>query len=345
MTKQTSLSGLPVTVLYNKPAARFAADATHIVAEEDTEESAREIASALKSKGMVPALAPITEHDSQKVIENLPDDLVFNLIEWTGIDTPYAIQAYEYMHAKGLSYTGAALDTYLLSCDKSVMKARLESAHLPTARWQLFKTGDETVRDDFHYPLIVKVSSEHSSVGLTKEAIVHNAEDAKTMVKKRLIEYRQPVYIEEFLTGREFQVTLLERESGLSVLPISEVQYTKKTDVPFLTYNSRWDATHHDYNNSLVLLAQLTASLEKKIHDMSVTAFRTFGYRDYARFDIRCQDESPMFLEINSNPGLSDDEEYGMTVSYKAVGMTFADVVEEIVRSALRRKERTGVTG
>jgi D-alanine-D-alanine ligase len=345
MTHKTSLSGLRITVLYNKPTARFAKDATHVVAEEDTEESAREIAEALTAHGMVPTLAPITEHDSREVIGNLPDDLVFNLIEWTGIDTPYAIKAYEYMHAKGLFYTGAALDTYLLSCDKSVMKARLESAGLPTARWQLFKTGEETVRNDFHYPLIVKVSSEHSSVGLTKEAIVNNAEEAKRIVKKRLAEYRQPVYIEEFLTGREFQVTLLERENGLAVLPISEVQYTKMTDVPFLTYNSRWDATHRDYDNSRVLLAKLTPAMEKEMHDMSVAAFRTFGYRDYARFDVRCQGDKPLFLEINSNPGLSDDEEYGMTVSYKAVGMTFADVVSEIVRSALRRQKKLGTTG
>jgi len=290
-------------------------------------------------------LAPITEHTSRTVIENLPDDLVFNLIEWTGIDTPYAIKAYEYMHARNLFYTGAALDTYLLSCDKSVMKARLDEEHLPTARWQLFKTGEETVREDFHYPLIVKVSSEHSSVGLTKEAVVRNVAEVKTMVKKRLAEYRQPVYIEEFLTGREFQVTLLEREGGLAVLPISEVQYTKTTDVPFLTYNSRWDATHHDYDNSRVLLAKLAPDMAKKMHDMSVRAFRTFGYRDYARFDVRCNGDEPMFLQINSNPGLSDDEEYGMTVSYKAVGMTFADVVEAIVRSALRRKKGITATG
>ncbi len=136
MTKQTPLLGLPITVLYNKPAARFMTDSTHIVAEEDTEESAQEIANALAVKGMVPTLVPITEQDSKKVIEKLPDHLVFNLIEWTGIDTPYAIKAYEYMHAKGLFYTGAGLDTYLLSCDKSVMKARLEEKQLPTARWR-----------------------------------------------------------------------------------------------------------------------------------------------------------------------------------------------------------------
>ncbi len=338
MRKVGNYLSMRITVLYNKPSARFIKNSVHIVAEEDTEESAIEVAEALKAKGAHPTLVAITEHDIEKVIPALPDDLVFNLIEWTGVDTPYAVKAYEYINARGLHYTGATLDTYLLSCDKSVMKQRLDEEGLPTARWQLFHTGEEPVRKDFHYPLIVKVSSEHSSVGLSKEAIVSDATTLIAIVKKRLAAYKQPVYAEEFLSGREFQVTLLEQASGLTVLPVSEVRYTKATDVPFLTYESRWDATHADYDNSDVLLAKLTPVMQRKINDMSVKAFTTFGYRDYARFDVRCQGDEPMFLEINSNPGLSDDHEYGMTVSYKAAGMTFADFVWEIVTSALRRK-------
>lgn len=329
---------MKISVLYNRPAARFIKETDFVVAEEDTEESAHEVAEALVEKGAAPALFPVTERDIQKVIASLPpDNLVFNLIEWTGVDTPYAIEAYEHIHKRHLRYTGAGLDTYLLSCDKSAMKKRLDEEALPTARWQLFLTGGEPVRKDFRYPLIVKVSSEHSSVGLSKEAIVQDEKNLIGIVKKRLAQYKQPVYAEEFLSGREFQVTLLERKNGLSVLPVSEVRYSKTTDVPFLTYESRWDATHADYDNSEVLLAKLTPLMKKKIEDMSIRAFTTFGYRDYARFDVRCQGDEPMFLEINSNPGLSDDPEYGMTVSYKALGMTFADFVWEIVGSARRR--------
>jgi len=330
-----------ISVLYNKPAARFHKDTVHIVAEEDTEESAVEVAEALRVKGAIATLVPITEHSIEKTVASLSEDLIFNLIEWTGVDTPYAIETYAKMDARGLRYTGATIDTYLLSCDKSVMKQRLDEADLPTARWQLFITGDERVRQDFRYPLIVKVSSEHSSVGLSKEAVVNNATELIAIVKKRLAEYKQPVFAEEFLTGREFQVTLLDQASGLTVLPVSEVRYTKGTDVPFLTYASRWDATHSDYDNSEVLLAKLTPELQKRLEDMSIRAFTTFGYRDYARFDVRCQGDDPMFLEINSNPGLSDDEEYGMTVSYKAMGMSFADFVWEIVESSLRRVKLT----
>ena len=42
-------------------------------------------------------------------------------------------------------------------------------------------------------------------------------------------------------------------------------------------------------------------------------------------------------------PGLDDDPEYGITVSYKAIGMTFADFIREIILSCLRRFKKRSV--
>ena len=217
------------------------------------------------------------------------------------------------------------------------MKQRLDAGGFPTAPWQQFIIGDEPVREDLPFPVIVKVSLEHSSVGLSKDAVIDAPGKLSGFVKKQITAFRQPVLAEQFLTGREFQVTLLEQASGLSVLPPAEVIYTKGTNVPFLTYESRWNADHPDFQNSTVELAVISDALGEKMDIMSRGVFTTMGYRDYARFDIRCLGENPMFLEVNSNPGLSDDEQYGMTVSYKASGMTFADFIWEIVASALRR--------
>lgn len=327
-----------ISVLYNKPSARFTRHNEHKAAEEDTEHSAVEVADALVEKGMHPTLVPVTEHTIEQTISSLTRDIVFNLIEWTGVDVPYAERIYDLMDAKNVCYTGATKASYFLSCDKTVSKKKLDTLHLPTASWQLFVTGNEAIRDDLQYPVIVKVSNEHSSVGIEKDSVVLNACDLVAVVKRRIAVYRQPVFAEAFLSGREFQVTLLETDDGLRVLPPAEIMYTKDTDVPLLTYNSRWDEDHREYSNSRVALAALDPSLEEAIMLMSMQAFTNMGFRDYARFDIRCDRENhPYFLELNSNPGLGDDQEYGMTVSYKAAGMTFADFVFQIVRSTQKR--------
>ena len=326
-----------IAILYNKPSARFSTDATHKAAEEDTEESAKEILHALTRKGAVASLVPVTENTILETVNDINADLVFNLIEWTGVDTEYAMQTFDALNKSGLHYTGATKENYRDTCDKIITKKFCKKYGLPTADWQEFTTGDETIRLT-QFPVLVKVSSEHSSVGISKDSIAQNAEDLVCVVRDRIGRYHQRVFAETFLPGREFQVTLVQKNAGLVILPPAEIVYTKGTAVPLLTYESRWNSDHADYMNSTVRLAALEKGPEKILNSLCRSAFWKFGFRDYARFDIRCDEkEYPYFLELNSNPGLGDDPEYGMTVSYKAAGMKFADFIWEIVESATRR--------
>ncbi len=327
-----------ISVLYNKPTHRFSDTSKNVEAEEDTQESAEEVLEALEQKKYNAMLVPITEDSIPQTVDLLAtSDIVFNLIEWTGVDAHFAADVYDLFAKKKIKYTGATKESYFLSCDKVAMKKRLDKGGFATAAWQEFVTGDEPIRKDLPYPVIAKVSLEHSSVGLSKEAIISEEKNVRPFVKKQIAQYHQPILVEQFLNGREFQVTLLETKKGLQVLPPAEVIYTKGTDVPFLTYESRWNADHPDFQNSTVVLAKLDAKLRDEIDSMCRGVFVCMGYRDYARFDMRCDGSKPMFLEVNSNPGLSDDDQYGMTVSYRSLGMTFADVIEEIVESARRR--------
>jgi D-alanine-D-alanine ligase-like ATP-grasp enzyme len=72
-----------------------------------------------------------------------------------------------------------------------------------------------------------------------------------------------------------------------------------------------------------------------------IGAFKKLEFRDYARFDMRIRFQNNtyqiFFLETNANPGLDDDDAYGLTLSFKAVGMTFRDFLLEIIASAMRR--------
>ena len=327
-----------IAVLFNKPADRFAENNTHIAAEDDTELSAREVALALEEYNADVVLTPITEHSIEQTVGALDSDLVFNLIEWTGVDTSLAMATFDALNARGILYTGATKQNYFDSCDKTRIKEMVSGQGLPTAQWQVFTTGNEAIREDLIYPMIIKVSLEHSSVGIGLDSIVQSPEELRNAVQKRMREFNQPVFAETFLTGREFQVTLLETANGLTVLPPAEIAYHDGTDVPLLTYESRWDSNHSDYANSRVLLASVSSPLAESLADISKRAFQHLGFRDYARFDIRCdREDNPYFLELNCNPGLGDDEEYGMTLSYRAVGMRFADFIWEIVQAALRR--------
>ncbi|KKU83841.1 MAG: D-alanine-D-alanine ligase [Microgenomates group bacterium GW2011_GWA2_47_8] len=327
-----------ITIIYSLPTSRARAT-PYKATDEDTKDSAEEVAASLTTKGAAVELVAVSE-DSMDGIAKISADVIFNLIEWDGLDTPLSLAAFDALEATQIPYTGATKEAIIVCNDKAKMKAALDTAGLPTPRWQLFVTSEEPIRPDLQFPVIIKLAREHCSVGLTKDAVVARPEDLPSIVKERVNTFHQPVYAEEFITGREFQVTLLDSEKGLMVLPPAEIMFDTHGTNAFLTYNSRWEEGHADYKESHVTKATLTPLLMQRLYRISHKTFRAFGFHDYSRLDIRLRGEEIFILEANANPGLGDSDDYGMTVSYKAVGMTFADFCWEVVGSCLRRNNK-----
>jgi D-alanine-D-alanine ligase len=198
-------------------------------------------------------------------------------------------------------------------------------------------TGTEIARKDFTYPVIVKLAYEHCSVGLSHDAVVHSDSELSQRVVERIGSFHEPVIAEEFIDGREFQVTVLETKSGVTVLPPAEIVFDTKGPESLLTFDSRWNEKTKDYKTSHVVLPKLDKQLNDEITRVAKKTFTELAFRDFARLDIRTRGNQVFILEPNGNPGLSDHAEYGMTVSYRAIGMTFADFVWAIVESATRR--------
>jgi len=326
---------MKIIVLYSLPTRRALASA-FADTEQDTVDSAEEVFAALESKGARAVLVPIDE-DSIPAIAKIRADCIVNLIDWTGLDLPLSDAAFTAIEHTGIPFTGATRENYLTTSDKILMKKALDAHYLPTARWQVFEIGTETIRDDFRYPVIVKLAFEHCSIGLTHDAVVANSRELATRVNERIISFGEPVIAEEFIAGREFQVTALETPRRVTVLPPAEILFDSYGPESLLTYESRWEESTADYASSRVGLPTLPADFAAKIISVAKKTFKNLKFRDYTRLDIRTAGDSLYILEANSNPGLSDSDEYGMTVSYKAAGMSFADFVWTIVESSLRR--------
>lgn len=322
-----------IAVVYSTPTKNSTAD--FVETDVDTSESAQEVADALRQHGLDAFCVPITA-DHIELIDSVEADCIFDLIEWTGLDQPYALDAVGRLEKRGIPFTGATSTNYQKTADKSLMKAEFARYDIPTPKWQVFHTGLEDAHE-FHYPVIIKPSLEHCSIGLTDDAIVHSTVELPMAIMCQVKRFVQPVVVEEFIDGREFQVTILEKEKGVWVLPAAEIIFAAGASRRFLTYESRWDETHSDYNDSTVVIADLSKRQQSSLTALVSNAFACMQFRDYSRFDMRLRGDDWFVLEANSNPGLGDNDEYGMTVSYKAAGMTFADFIWQILLSCLRR--------
>ncbi len=329
---------MKIAIVYSLPTRRAIAS-PFVATDEDTKVSALAIEKELISKGADVTLVPISE-DSISDVATIRADCLFNLIEWSGLDTALAIKAFGALEKLAIPMTGSSAATFALVANKVHMKKMLRDAGLLTPRWQLFEGGTEPIDPALRFPVIVKPIYEHCSIGLTYESIAESSYELLPIVTAQLVQHNQPVFAEEFIIGREFQTTVLERRGGQVVLPPAEIIFEEKRTRAFLTYASRWIEDHPEYETSSVELARLSPELEQALAKISNKAFTVLGFADYSRLDIRTRGDDVFLLEANPNPGLEDNEDYGMSVSFHAAGMTFADFLWEIVTSCLRRSRR-----
>lgn len=324
-----------ITIIYSLPTTEVK-HSPYLASEYDTKVSALEVAMALRSRGEKVKLKAISTKNISAIRE-IKSGLIFNLIEWTGHDLEKTIESIKLLEKSSLPFTGATAVNYLLTSDKYLMKVALVKAKLPTADYQHFISGKEKIDRNLNYPLIIKLIREHCSIGLEKDSVVDNPESLRKKILETINQYHEPVIAEEFLPGREYQVTVISKNGKLIVLPPAEIKYLNG-HYKFLTYQGRWDENHPDFKGTKVIRAKLSSVKLKKLKALALATFKKLNFRDYARLDLREDKKGEfMIMEINSNPGLGDDEEYGMTVSYKAAGMSFADFVWSIVQSAQSR--------
>lgn len=326
---------MKIVVLYSLPTRR-AQKAGFVTTDEDTAQSAREVELALGEKGQQVRTVAVDEGSIEKIAE-VRADVIVNLIEWDGHDLPLTGKAMSVLERTSIPFSGSSRQVVLLANDKRTMKQKLDDFGLSTPGWQIFTLGNERLRGGFRFPAIVKLALEHCSIGLSPIAVVRSEHELRSQVRRQVVTFDQPVIAEEFIWGREFQVTMLERNGNLEMLPPAEIIFDSSSGPTFLTFESRWDERHPDYDASTVDVAKLSETQLRILDELSHKTFQAFGFGGYCRLDIRLRDNTFYILEANANPGLGDDEDYGMTVSYKAADMRFSDFMWEIIQAALRK--------
>jgi D-alanine-D-alanine ligase len=310
----------------------------------DTEEEISDIMKALQREGL-----EVFRENIQDRFENLIEiltkgkpDVVFNLVE-SYFDSPLkemmVTGVYEML---GIPYTGSPPLTLGICQRKGLTKQILLANGIPTPRFKLM--GEKTIsnRHGLRYPLIVKPAREDGSIGVENESVVFNLKELKQRCDYILKEFRQPVIVEEFIDGRELNVSILGSEEPI-VLPISEVDFSTMPESFYniVTYQAKWEPRHETYHRTIPICpARLPKRVEKRIKEFALRAFRIMGCRDYTRIDMRLNRKgNPFVLEMNPNPHLA--EGMGLMRSAEAHGLSFSQALRKIVEFALKRSSRT----
>lgn len=200
----------------------------------------------------------------------------------------------------GLPVVGSPSHGTALATNKAQTRSVVSASGVRVAKAQLLRRGD-TVRMEL--PFVVKPNSEDNSLGVT---LVWNASQIAEALRIGF-ERDEILLVEDYISGRELRVGVVERGGKLLVLPA--IEYLVSQERPIRTTNDKYDlqadGTPHKQPDQPaakpVCPANVDPELFEKLADAAKRAHIALGCRDYSLYDFRVHAETnePYMLEAN----------------------------------------------
>ncbi len=250
--------------------------------------------------------------------DNAKDNL--ELINATGIDCAFiALHGYfgedgqiqEILDIAGLPYTGSGAMASKLAMDKVWSRQLLEIHGLNVPRYRTLDKASFSYNWSMYsridFPMVVKPASAGSSIGLS---IVEDRKGLDNAVDCAFA-YDERIIIEEYISGREFTVGILEDKA----LPAIEIVPKNK----FFDYEAKYTAGFTDY----IVPARVDNEVMFNLQSGALATHRILGCFSYSRTDmILGRGNLPFVLELNSIPGLTPTSLLPKAAALKGVDFT-----------------------
>lgn len=200
-----------------------------------------------------------------------------------------------------IAFTGSGAAASARAFDKAVTKELLAHKGARLAKAELFEPMTAQALQPKLRALferasrwVLKPVADGSSVGLVHFTSAAQAGTAAQTVSQLGLRY----LAEEFISGRELTVGVVEAPTGVSALPVSEVRTS--TDGGFDYQGKYLGRGTEELTPAPITEAERTAA-----QALAVLAHSTVGCRGYSRTDMILTSDGPVFLEINTLPGLT----------------------------------------
>ena len=228
----------------------------------------------------------------------------------------------------GISYTGSGVMAAAVTMDKVATKRFFMAEGIPTPKAHTyfryeFKKRDLTgeILQEFSVPVVVKASSQGSSIGVV---IVEKAEELEAALSEAF-KYDREVLVEEFIKGRELTVAVWGNEEKQEALPIIEIT-TVTGRYDYVTKYKVGASTH-------IIPAPLPEEVTKKVKEIAIRAFAVCGCSGMARVDFMLgEDNQPYVIEVNTIPGMTETSL--VPDAGRAAGIEFPELCARILAMA-----------
>jgi D-alanine-D-alanine ligase len=269
--------------------------------------------------------------DFMNEISSLAEDkpeCVFNLVESINNkgELCYFVPALLNMH--NIPYTGNPVEAMFVTTSKSLTSKTLKKAGINNPGGYAPSEISKLVPGKQY---IIKPVWEDGSLGITGVSVFTFTRD----YEKKLKEFNDSHWlIEDFIDGREFNISVLAGENGPEIMPPAEMVFHNYEEgkPKIVDFRAKWEEGSFEYENTIRNFPgdKLNPVLMERIMSAALMCWHEFGLRGYARVDMRVdKNDNPYVIEVNANPCLSPDSGVAAAVEY--AGIPFTEVLKRVL--------------
>ena len=290
-------------IIYNEPGEGALAD------ELDVLDQVAHIEKHLIELGISVYRKGITEQFMSEVAElaNEKPDFVFNLVESINNKGELIYFVPALLNLYSIPYSGNSLESIFLTTNKAICSKSMKNAginnpgsYLPS-QFKLLKPGRK---------YIVKPIWEDGSLGITSESVF----ECKPGFEEKLKGLDDSHwFIEDFIDGREFNISVLAGKDGPEVLPPAEIVFVNyDANRPrIIDFKAKWEMDSFEYINTVREFpgSKISGKLAENLNVAALSCWNLFGLKKATQgVDVRTDSNDNVFvIEINGNPCISPD--------------------------------------
>jgi D-alanine-D-alanine ligase len=260
-------------------------------------------------------------------------DIVFNICEGLyGLareaQVPALLDAYQ------IPYVFSGPLELALTLDKAMTKTIVRAAGVPTPNHQVVCTMDDIEKVNLAYPLFAKPLAEGTGKGINGQNVIRNKSELNDMCKFLLEQFKQPVLVETFLSGREFTVGIVgtgDQAKSVGVLEIILLNTAEKLVYSYVNKEECEERVQY-----VLVKGKVAEDCEK----VALQSWKAIRGQDGGRVDLRMDENGvPNFLEVNPLAGLHPEHSDLPILSTKN-GISYKELISMIMESAVKKVKK-----
>lgn len=255
-------------------------------------------------------------------------NLVFNICE--GFHGPARESVYAaILEQLGLNYSGPDSTNMLVCHNKFLAKKLLKDDVLVPFGYVIKNKNEIKFLSNIKFPVIVKLNSEGSSMGMTKDSVVYNFDSLNKEVTRFIDTYNRGVLVEQYIKGQDISMIYVE---GLGALGPCIVN----CDSEFYDYEMKSD------KDDTVDISALDGNFDE-LKMIVENIARKLDIKGYAKLDFRISDGKFYLIEVNAQVSFHPEGEF--ITCAKKDNYSFEQIINFIVKNALQHENKINSVG